>query len=339
MTLGNLCHCTAIGGGVDVTKISLNQKVFSMISSGRLFWSALTAVFCHIGTALKVFWLPFTVSTLLFMLVTWYDPYGDNFGLSLLNSVSDLLLFGMIAIGWHRFRLLKENPNWYGTSAPIRVVLHYAVDWFFVGLAALLVAALIVVPTVLLSSFLYTNLSGPMGIAQIHAGDPPPATGFAEYIATSVLEFNILALIGLFCVVWLSCVVFFRLAIRLPAIATGTKRQWLNSRLSPSLKNIVLAGFWSAAYWCLVIAVSIWLETLLWDDWTLEELQDPPAITIETAFYLVLMNTFYGISVLFGASYLTELFRETFAKHQFLDASGSIEPATSTKNHPPKDTP
>ncbi|SIN93211.1 hypothetical protein [Vannielia litorea] len=267
------------------------------MESKGIFWPAVAEVWRGRGTALRVIWLPFLLSTLIYEL--YYRAWPGGVGLPV--TIAEFLLFSWAAVGWHRGALLDERPGPFGTRYA-RPVPRYALGWFFAGLAA----GILGIVLFLVLYFLLTRLVGTGAVVM-----EPSMSGFLLSPLEVVAASPWVALMGLGCL-WLVIWLFFHFARALPALAIRRDGTW-NDALGGALRRwFASASAWSLLLWIpagavyyLAYAALLEHDAALWDAGQ-EGMPLWAFSLLDLAFNLV-----YALNVLIGASVLTLAFRRT----------------------------
>ena len=146
----------------------------------RLFMHSVRQLFLNIGPALQIAWLPtLIVFAVIYWAVTTMPPGFPMNGSSihwdqvpegtapriLLPLVAYLFAFVWVAVGWHRYVLLQENPEWYGFPPRISNMGAYALVSVGIGILLALLVILIgiglsIIAPIIAGSDLIANILG-----------------------------------------------------------------------------------------------------------------------------------------------------------------------------------
>ncbi len=184
-----------------------------MKTGWKLLMHALRMLFANLPAAIRVSWLPF----LLMVVANWYYlrymrgvmvmmPHGPSieparlgeYGLVVLGyTILTGVLFAWIAVGWHRYILLEEEPGAVAAPPMSRVLAYFG--------RSILLALIVVIPTALVGVVLGAMIGVIAAAGQVSS--PGAATAFGVFV-------------GL--VIWFVALFFFyRFGIVLPATAIG----------------------------------------------------------------------------------------------------------------------
>ncbi|MBY6047064.1 hypothetical protein [Vannielia litorea] len=262
-----------------------------------IFWPAVGEVWRGRGTALRVIWLPFLISTIA------YEAYYRAFpsGIALPVTVLEFLVFSWAAVGWHRVALLDEAPGPAGTrhGGPVP---RYAFGWFISGLAAGILGMMLFLVVYLG----LTRLFG-VGVFMPMPGLPEVLLSPMAYLSTA---FWVLPL-GIGCM-WLVIYLFFHFARALPALAIRRDGRWNEAQRGARRRWFASAAAWSLLLWLLAAALyyGTYNALLEWDNRLWEAGQDGAPLwafsLLDAAF-----NVVYAMNVLIGSSVLTIAFRRS----------------------------
>ena len=170
--------------------------------SYAIFSHSLATVRNNLGVAWAVFW-PWAVfvfiiyNLYLLLIVVVAGPGGNTLGFDLLLAVIQFIVVSSIAVNWHRFVLIDEMPD--GIDERLRLDL---IVWRYAGN--------------LLLAYLVLFLLLGFGVLVLTVGDRVVG---AQEPATSVIAASAVVLYALFSL-W-SSTFFYRLVVKLPAVAVG----------------------------------------------------------------------------------------------------------------------
>ncbi len=265
-----------------------------------VFLDALRSVLSAPGPALRIVAVPSLVRLGIEVFIEMgFDPEAPL--ATVLVTLADVIFVAMIAVGWHRFRLLNEAPGLFGPRpAPGRMA-KYGVGWVVLGIFVAILLVLIFVPVIF---FEYCCL---------------PAGTLTRWLVGSEVVFDQYSVNGLLVsalCIWLFTWLFFRLALGLPHFAVRAADEarlasWaLTARLEPAvLVCAALAMIGTLLLW----GPSFWAYDLLPETWIFEHI--PPEGSYEpyrySIGYLAVVQLCFTLQVIFGAALLTELYRNT----------------------------
>lgn len=272
-----------------------------------VFLDALRAVLSAPGTAVRIVAAPSLVRLALAILAERFlDP--EMAGLPTLLLLADAALVAVVAVGWHRYRLLDEAPRRFGPRfAPGRVA-GYALRWIGLALGVGLLLMLGWIPLILLE---YCCL--------------PAGTLWELFLAdeAALLETGWWPLVVGGVIIWFYAWMFSRLAMGLPHFAVRTdidtrEASWaMTARLEPAvLVASALAALGTVILW----APATLAHGLLPETWIYGYI--PPEGSYETyrysVWYLASEQLCFTLQVIFGAAILTELYRDAKAAAEIL---------------------
>lgn len=173
-----------------------------------VFLDALRSVLSAPGEALHIVAVPSLVRLGFEVFIEFaLDP--DTPMATIIVTLADVTFVAMVAVGWHRFRLLDEAPGLFGPRpAPGRMA-KYGVEWVVLGIFAAILLALIFLPVI---AFEYCCL---------------PAGTLTRWLVGQEFVFGHFSVTGLLVsalYVWLFTWLFFRLALGLPHLAVRASR-------------------------------------------------------------------------------------------------------------------
>lgn len=267
-----------------------------------VFLDALRLVLSAPGTALRIVAGPSLVRLALEVLIELgFNPEAPL--ATVLVTLADVAFVAMVAVGWHRFRLLDEAPGLIGPRPTPGRMAKYGVEWVVLGIFVAILLVLIFLPVI---AFEYCCL---------------PAGTLTRWLVGQEFVFDQFSVAGLLVsalCIWLFTWLFFRLALGLPHLAVRAPREkrlasWaLTARLEPAvLVCAVLAMIgtlllWGPAFW----AYDLLPETWIFGHIPSEGSYDPYRYSVG---YLALIQLCFTLQVIFGAAILTELYRDAKA--------------------------
>ena len=261
-----------------------------MKQSWQIFQDAVRRVLRAPGIALRLVMLPLALATLAHIVLS----HGGD----LLSVVIDAMAVALVAVGWHRYTLLGEDPGPLGVRWSWMRLGRYALQWVMLSLVA---GVILLVPGMALW-WLVGTLSDLVWMLVPDHADPDGAGYFG--LGSGWAFWAVLALLA-----WPFLWLVFRFAMIMPygALDRGELGLRQSFRLSASLEPAVagcalfaLLGSLLLMTPALLVNVYV-LEPYLWGRGDSMGLLPTGYMLLETASLLVM--------ALFGASVLSELYR------------------------------
>ncbi len=249
--------------------------------------AAITDVFANWRQALRILIAPLAV---LIAVSVWANQTAHSFQIwvGLIAVLVDFFFLTVVAVGWHRFILLEENPGALTPRLPVKAMFAYFISWFAVTI--IIALSLTAIGAVLFFGYKLLEKTGIFD----------RFVDFSTMVPESIL---VGAFFFVFTGVWALTYALFRLGMRLPARAAFGKSIGLDASRVLT-KPIAGALAVTSALIAGITVLVAYVPELFFEGSGIFVAVPTPAQTITE-------NIGYGVTVLLGAAVLNEVFRRS----------------------------